>query len=66
MQIIAAKKVINVDQLPFPGFTKTLDTSGRVTQLVFVYKSVTAQYDATWIGETNTLDTYTQTITDNS
>ena len=63
-QKVKIKTIINIDQLPFPSPTITYDIFGRVSELAYIYKSIKVIYNASWEGETNILNTYSQTIED--
>lgn len=62
MQRVRTRKKVAIDDLLFPSPQITYDLIGRVEQLLFEYQSIVVRYDATWQGETNILDTYTQTV----
>lgn len=63
-QRVRIKTLIEVSHLPFPGVTITRDELGREEKLRYDYTSIRVDYDATWVGDTSSLDTYTQTVTD--
>lgn len=62
MQRVRTRKRVAIDDLLFPAPQITRDLLDRVTQLYYEYQSIIVQYDAVWQGETNILDTYTQTV----
>lgn len=66
MNRVRMKRQVSIDDLAIPSPVITRDLQGRVESLEFDYTSINVLYEVTWVGETNTIDTYTQTITDQS
>lgn len=64
MNSVLLKKVLDPDRLPFPSPQITYDAQGRFSQLRYDFTSFRVDYDITWVGLTNVLDTYTQTVSD--
>lgn len=59
------KKQVAIDDMLFPTPQRSFDGLGRLQQTIFEYPSIVVTYDISWVGDTNTLDTYTQTVVDN-
>lgn len=64
MERVRLQKRVRINELPFPSPYIELDNINRVIILRYTHKSIIVQYDTVWQGQTNFLDTYTQTITD--
>lgn len=56
-------KVRLEDSFASPAYTR--DEAARITDIEFVYGSVTVHYTITYLGVTPNIDTFTRTITDN-
>ncbi len=63
-QNLRLKKNVDIGMLPFPPTEITRDGLNRVVENRFTYKSVVVFYTVVWNGQTNFLDTYSQTIED--
>ena len=64
MQTVVIKTKVRVHDLPWPAATLSFDGLGRLSQARYDFQSVRVAYDVTWVGDTNDLETYTETVTD--
>lgn len=64
MNRVRLKKVVHPRDLPSTSPTITHDLLGRIASVVLIYTSFKVTMTPVWVGETNTLSTYTTSVED--